>query len=176
MLILEIPGARRRGTCRCLAYLSSRSSLMFCLTAIHQFIELQRWSKLLGQTQSDIGTPGNRLERDSQKSPTADSNLRLLFDSGSRQRCRMLLPWTLPEMTRGSVMLRAASSLLTFGCPAQAGSRSTWLRDSAASASLLLPSEFSNTKQTLLSVSSQYTSPGFADLRAQLVAFSKLWF
>lgn len=89
--------------------------------------------------------------------------------SGSRQRCKMLLPWILPETTRGSVVFRD-TSLQSITCSAQAGGWSTWLGHLAAIVSLLLRSEFLNTRQILPNVSSsRFTSPVFADLSAQLV-------
>lgn len=146
MLTLEIPGAGERRGCGCSANLPLCNSVIFCLTEIHQFIELQKSSELFGQTQSATKTVRNKLERESLQL-TVTSGCRLSV-SGSRQRCKRLLAWMLPEIARSSVMFRVASFLPSSACPAQAGSRSTCLGDSAASVFLLLCSEFLNTRQT----------------------------
>lgn len=76
VLIFEVPGADLRRGCQCSANLLLCSSVIFCVTEIHQFIELQMLSEWFGRTQLLILRNG--LERGSEKWPTSNSNCRLL--------------------------------------------------------------------------------------------------
>lgn len=128
-------------------------------------------------TKSPASTVGNRLERDSKKSPAADSSLGLLF---IHQQVQTKVQNASSQVSnRGDQRLsdvRSCFCLPHSACWAQAGTLNLWLGDSGAGPSLLLHSELLKTRHTLLDVSSRhFTSPAFADLSAQLVVFSKLW-
>lgn len=128
-------------------------------------------------TKSAASTVGNRLERDSKKSPTVDSSLGLLF---VHQQVQTKLQNASSQVSNwGDQRLSDVQSCFCLphsACWAQAGSLNMCLGDSGAGPSLMLHSEFLKTRHILLDVSSRhFSSPAFTDLSAQLVAFSKLW-
>lgn len=142
--------------------------MIFCLTETDQFIQLQSWTEWFGQTKSAASTVGNRLERDSKKSPTVDSSLGLLF---VHQQVQTKLQNASSQISNwGDQRLSDVQSCFCLphsACWPQAGSLNMWLGDSGAGPSLMLHSEFLKTRHTLLDVSSRhFTSPVFTDLSA----------